>query len=205
MAAFSGQLSALRYVDKLTADEESDWADRMRLALGIAGNRIAVRVAHEGKPLAATPAPVRRVPYPRFVRSIPGPDAEYELYGGRLRIMAVEVYDTMVSIRWRAAPEPDVSAVFSDEAAQLAHDVEGTEAWAAEELKKKAEKRLRMFRLYNFALADDVGTEYYEEGSGRRGGGNGITGEADFTPAPPATASRLTVTWLELEVEIPLS
>jgi hypothetical protein len=66
---------------------------------------------------------------PRFVRSVPGPDAEYELRGGRLRIMAVEVYDTMVSIRWRSAPEPDVSAMFPDEAAQLAHDVEGTEAW----------------------------------------------------------------------------
>ena len=111
----------------------------------------------------------------------------------------------MVSIRWRAAPEPDVSAVFSDEAAQLAHDVEGTEAWAATELKKNAEKRLEMFRLYTFGLSDDVGTEYQSTGGGRRGGGNGVTGEADFAPTPPEHTSRLTITWLDLTVDIPLS
>ena len=52
-----------------------------------------------------------RIPNPHFVRSIPGPD-EYDLYGGRLRIRAIEVYDTMVSIGWRAAPMPDAAAIF---------------------------------------------------------------------------------------------
>jgi hypothetical protein len=204
MASFSSGLAALRYVNELTDDEEQDWADRMRLALGITANRIAVRIADDGEPPAVMPAEPRNVPFPRFVRSIPGPDAEYDLYGGLLRIVAVEIYDTMVNVRWRAAPEPDVFAAFPDEPAQLAHDVEGTDAWAAEELKKKAEKRFRTFRLYNFGLTDDVGTGYHSTGGGRGSHGNGTTGEVNFSPAPPANASVLTITLLDVEVEIPL-
>ena len=84
LASFSGGLAALRYVGEVTADEENDWRERMRVALGITANRIVVRVAGQDEPpLSVTPAPVRRVRYPRFVRSIPGLDTEYELYGGR--------------------------------------------------------------------------------------------------------------------------
>ena len=205
MPGFSGQLTALRYVNELTADEETDWADRMRLALGMTANRIVLRVARDSQALPPTRPQMSRGPFAQFVRSIPGPDTEYELYGGRLRIVAVEVYDTMVNVRWRAAPEPDVSAVFAEEADQLAHDVEGTDAWAAEELKRKAEKRLRMFRLYDFGLTDDLGTAYHSKGGGRGSHGIGTTGEANFAPAPPANASLLTITLLGLEVEIPLS
>jgi len=75
----------------------------------------------------------------------------------------------------------------------------------AEELKKKAEKRLRMFRLYDFGLVDDVGTEYHHMGGRSGGGTNGTTGEAEFSPAPPSTATMLTITWLDLTVGVPRS
>ena len=204
MASFSGALSALRYVDELTTDEENDWNERMRLALDMTASRTVLRRAGEGEPLPSAPSPVGHDPYPRFVRSIPGPDTEYELYGGRLRIVAVEIYDKMVSVRWRAAPEPDLWAAFPEEAAQLAHDVEGTDAWAVEALAQKAERRMRAMRLYNFGLTDDVGTEYHGTGGGHRGGGNDVTGEARFSPAPPPNATRLTITWLDLTVDIAL-
>jgi len=115
------------------------------------------------------------------------------------------MYDTAVAIRWRVAPEPVISSVFPDEAAQLARDVEGTDAWAAEHLRTKAERGLRMMRLYQFSLADDVGTAYRPMGGRHGGGDNEMTGEAKFVPAPAATASTLTFTWLELAVYIPLS
>jgi hypothetical protein len=205
MAGFSGALAALRYIGELSADEESDWQERMRIALDVTRNRVVLRVAREGEPLPATPAPLHIRPFPRFVRSIPGPDTEYELYGGRLRIIAIEVYDTMATVRWHVAPQPDISTAFPYEATQLAHDVEGIDSRAAEELKRKAEKRLRISRLHNFGLVDDVGTEYRPSGGGSRGGSYGTTGEADFAPAPPAFASKLTITWLDLTVDVPLS
>jgi hypothetical protein len=205
MASFSGALAALRYVDELTSDEESDWSERMRLALDITANRLVIRRTGMDELRPVPRSLVVNKPYPRFVRSIPGPEAEYECFGGQVRIIAVEVYDTTVSIRWRAAPEPDLWAAFPEDASQLAHDVEGTDAWAAEHLKVKAERGMRGFRLYNFELADNVGTEYHSSGGGHQGGGNEATGEARFIPAPPTSASMLTITLLDLAVDIPLS
>ncbi len=118
--------------------------------------------------------------------------------------MAVEIYDMAVAVRWRVAPEPVISSVFSEEAAQLARDVDGTDAWAAEHLRTKAEQGLRKMRLYRFGLADDAGTEYRPVGGGHGGGNNEMSGEARFVPAPPKTASTLTLTWLDLAVQIPL-
>ncbi len=120
-------------------------------------------------------------------------------------MLAAEIYDTQVAVRWRVAPEPTISSVFPDEVAQLARDVKGTDAWAAEELRRNAEGRLRMMRLYRFGLADDVGTAYRSMGGGHGGGANEMSGEAKFAPAPPEPASTLTFTWLDVAVEIALS
>jgi hypothetical protein len=62
---------------------------------------MTLRIAREGEPMVATPAPLRLIPYPRFLRPIPATDAEYELHCGLLRITAVKLYDTMVSVRWQ--------------------------------------------------------------------------------------------------------
>jgi hypothetical protein len=90
---FSEKRGGLQDNGELTSEEGRDWTKRMRVAVG---NTVVERV----------------------------PDAEYDLYGGRLRIEGVEVYGwcgppdstghTMVIIRWRAAPEPDVSVVFAE-------------------------------------------------------------------------------------------
>src|SRR5665213_3221078 len=97
-----------------------------------------------------------------------------------VRVIAAEIYDTGIVIRWRVAPEPDVSSVFPVETAALEVDVEGLEEWAAHELRQKAERSFRWMRLYNFDLSDDVGTDYFLHGGGRGGGSNGITGDAMF-------------------------
>jgi len=69
----------------------------------------------------------------------------------------------------------------------------------------KAEQGSRKMRLFRFGLADDAGTEYRPMGGGHGGSHNEMSGEAKFAPAPPTTASTLTLTWLDLAVQLPLS
>jgi hypothetical protein len=208
LAGYVAALRAFKYLEALSEEEERDWHDRMLIALGItppppAGPGVTQAV-YTGDPNAA-PRPEAAPPVlPRFMRSVPGPNAEFEQHGGVLRVVAAEIYDTMVAIRWRVAPEPDVYAAFPSEAIQLAHDVDGLETWAADELRKKAKQRLRMMRLYIFELTDDVGTEYWSPGYGHGGGPNGMRGEAEFLPSPPPSATKLTLTWLGMPIEIPL-
>lgn len=207
LASYFAALRAFKYLEALSEDDERDWHNRMLLALGITppppAGPGASQAVFIGDPNAAPRASAAPPVLPRFVRSVPGPNAEFEQHGGVLRVVAAEIYDTMVAIRWRVAPEPDVFAAFPSEALQLAHDLEGLEAWAVDELRRKAEQRLRMMRLYNFELTDDAGTEYWSSGHGHGGGAYGITGEAEFLPAPPSTATNLTLTWLGMAVEIP--
>ena len=227
MAAFSGRLSALRYVDELTAEEERDWRERMWVALGISPK--VERSAQEGRAHMRRGLQEMR-PWPRpplLIRSVPVPDAEYEDHGGRLRMTAVHVYETNVLIRWNVAPEPDISTVFPEELAQFAHDVEGMDTSAVDHLRRVAVDLLRKSRLYRFGLEDDVGTEYVSDG--RYGpafvvpakyddDGNLIHisnmaldepskafGQARFSPSPPTNATVLIFKWLDARVDIPLT
>lgn len=43
---------------------------------------------------------------------------------------------------------------------ELEADLVGVDAWAAEELRRKAERRLERMALYRFGLSDDLGTTY---------------------------------------------
>jgi hypothetical protein len=208
LANYSGALGAFRYLNELTQDEERDWRGRMRLALEFTppapaapGTSQAVYVGDPNLRSVPDSAPGLA----RFVRYVSGPNGEFERHGGRLRVIAAEIYDTKVAVRWRFAPEPDISSAFPAETAQLAHDLEGTEGWAADELRKKAQKGLHSLRLYRFGLSDDIGTDYRPWGGSSGGGGGETTGEAMFLPAPPPAASALIFTWMDLSVEIPLS
>jgi len=127
-----------------------------------------------------------------------------DVFGGRFRIISLELYYTMLTIRWRVAPEPDLAAVFPSETAQFVRDVEGVDEWAQKELRRKAERQLRFQALFEFTLTDDLGTQYMHMGGGSSGGPLGTTGDAWFERVPPPTATRLEFTWLHLTVELPL-
>jgi len=208
LSHFAGVLAAFRYVGDVTQDEEHAWYRKMLVALGYeppepapAGVSQAIYVGDPEK--RPTPPPPENAPV--FVRSHPGPDQEFEVHGGRLRIIAVEVYDVAVVLRWTASPEPDLSLAFPDEAAALESDLAGLEDWAADDLRRKGEHKFRTMRLYRFDLADDVGTEHLQHGRSHGGGGGVMSGEAEFRPAPPPTASALVLSWLDLQVELPLT
>lgn len=206
MAAFSGALGAFRYLGEISEEEQLDWDKRARAAVGLSpaptlGGRVTTGVV---PPSGVARGPVAAGPVRRFVRSVLGPDTEFDLHGGKLRVLAADIYDTTIDIRWRVGPEPDVAAVFPSEVAQLVHDAEGTDDWAAEELQRKGKQRLQMMRLFEFELSDDLGTEYMSSGASGGGGGGERSGNASFAPAPPQDASVVTLTWHGVEVAIPL-
>ena len=209
LSHFAGVLAGFRYLEVVTQEEEATWNRKMLIALGYEPPEPAtpgtVQFIYTGDPKKRPPTPPAPEATPQFVRSVLGPDQEFEVHGGRLRVIAAEIYDTGVVIRWRVAPEPDISSVFPVEAAAFDADVEGLEDWATQELRRKAEQRLRMMRLYTFVLSDDIGTGYVMKRGGHGGGSNGMTGDASFQPAPPSAASELEFTWLTAKVQISLA
>lgn len=203
---FGAKLDALRYVEAISDEERADWHNRLLIALGIdppppaePGTSRAIWTG------PGSPPPPQRFDPPKFVRSWPGPDREFDFHNGRLRVISCELYDTMFTVRWRVAPEPDLAAVFPSEAAQLARDIEGVDEWAKKELQRKADRFLQSQRLFAFALHDDLGTEYRHRGRGSGGGPHGTRGEADFEPPPPPTATRLEFSWLDLTIDLPIA
>jgi hypothetical protein len=201
-------LAAFRYVGDVTQDEENEWYRNMLAALGYElpdppppGTAQAIYVGDPEKRPAQPPFPSRA---PVFDRSQAGPDEEFEVHGGRLRVIAVEFYDSVVVVRWRVSPEPDITSVFPRETAALEQDLVGLEDWVSEDLRTKGRRRLSMMRLYKFTLGDDLGTPYFPKGMSHGGGPDDMDGQARFMPAVPATASLLTFSWLGLDVPIPL-
>ena len=193
--------------------EEHLWFHKILVALGYEPPDPAppgtAQAIYVGDPTKG-PAVVRQPDSaPEFIRSLSGPDAELDLHGERIRVIAVEFYDSEVVVRWWVSPEPDVAAVFASEMEALEQDLVGLEDWAATELRDKGLQKLRMMKLYKFGLRDDLGTHYVPSGSGH--GGRPpfchyeMSGSARFAPPTPSGASMLTLLWLGLDVPIPIT
>ncbi len=204
---FGGVLAAFRYLEAITDEEQQDWFRKMLVALGYEAPPLAIpglsRAIYVGDPAKRPSVPEPR-PAPSFVRSHSGPDEDFEFHGGRFRVISVEFYDSAVVFRWRASPEPDVASVFPDETTALEQDLVGLEDWAAKDLRWKGHAKLKMTRLYRFGLTDDLGTSYVQMGMRHGSGTYGTTGEVEFS-APPPEASLLTLSWLDLEVPVPIT
>jgi hypothetical protein len=206
VANFTGSVAALRFLGEVTVEEEEDWARRLHVALEIAPKRWESHGTRDAEAFSYVgTSTYDKDPVPRFLRSIPGPNVEYELYGGRLRIIAVEIYDTGFNLRWHAAPEPSVLAAFPEDFRLIDRDLDGIEWRKAALVREKFNDRLRGFRLYQFDVSDDVDTQYRKSGDHHGGSINGITGEAAFVPTPPANASVLRIGWFGAEIRLPLS
>jgi hypothetical protein len=209
LSHFAGVLAAFRYVGDVTQDEEHIWYRKMLVALGYEPPDPAppgtAQAIYVGDPAERPVPPPQPESAPAFVRSQPGPDAEFEVHGAKIRVIAVEFYDSAVVVRWRVSPEPEITAAFPHEAAALEQDLVGLEDWAAEDLRRKGQQKLSMMWLYKFALTDDLGTPYFQMGSGHSGRPHEMTGESRFQPAPPSGVSLLTFSWLGLEIPIPIA
>jgi hypothetical protein len=132
LSHFAGILAAFRYMGDLAQDEEHDWGNRMRTALGPevydVGPPGPSRAVCVGE-LANGPDRQQLERDPEFIRSMPGPDREFDVHGGRIRIIALDFYDSVLAVRWRVSPHPEVTSVFPDEADALELDLVGLEDW----------------------------------------------------------------------------
>jgi len=209
LSHFAGVLAGFRYLGSVTQEEEQLWFRKMLIALGYEPPGPAppgtAQAIYVGDPVKRPAAPSQPDSAPEFIRSQLGPDEEFDWHGGRIRVIGVELYDAEVVVRWRVSPEPDVEAVFPSEMEALEQDLLGLEEWAATELRDKGKQNLRMMRLYKFGLRDDLGTPYVAKGSGHGGRPHEMTGSVRFEPAPPPGVSMLTLSWLGLDVPIPLA
>ena len=203
---FGGVLAAFRYSGSITQDEQNTWNRKMLAALGYelsdpapAGVAQAIYVGDPAKRQSQPKVQSAAV----FIRSQPGPDREFEVHGGKLRVISLEFYDSMVSVRWRVSPPPDITSAFPAETSAIEEDIVGLEDWAAEELRRKGHQKLSMMRLYHFGLSDDLGTNYVPLGLRHGSSSIGTAGEVEFQ-APPKEASELSFSWLDLDVRIPL-
>lgn len=116
LAHFAGVVAAFRYGGDVNQDEEHEWYRKILVALGyelpdppLFGTAQAIDA---GDPAKRPIQPPRSETAPVFIRSQPGPDEEFEVYGGKLRVIAIELYDSVVPVRWRASPEPDIALAF---------------------------------------------------------------------------------------------
>jgi hypothetical protein len=128
------------------------------------------------------------------------PTIEYR--GGRVTLVAAIVYADGVVIEWVVGPAPDLSWLPPDAS-------EGSSTFFPQfRNRPESIERMRRFkRLSTFwgsaTLSDDVGTKYRWAG-GDAGGGEdvGYRGDEVFSPAPPASATELTVRVHDLDFTI---
>lgn len=210
LMCFQAAWAALQGVGAVSAEEASDWTNRMLVALGeeplepepdIPGVHRARMISFGGK---APPRPPDPPPESKFLALVPAnePDRPME-YGGRIQILGIELYSDKVTVNWRLAPLPDYEAVFADELAQQEPDLEGLPPEYRKILRDKLTHQLQMRRRF-VNLTDDAGTQYLSMGGGAGGGGNERRGHTDFRPAVPETARTLYAGWDDLQFEVSL-
>jgi hypothetical protein len=101
-----------------------------------------------------------------FQRLVVGPSEDQPFFRGRLRIIAVELYDEYVVVQWRYVPLPDSD--MGEEPAMRFLDVQ-----------------------QSISLADDSGTGYHAVSGNTSGHPEEIIGRKYFMPAVSEGARRL--------------
>jgi hypothetical protein len=211
MAHITGALEAFRALGAVSDDEFLDWFERAGEAAG--GSRGAVWTGYTATASASSRADIGRaanapaVPWPpplaQFVRLVPAPNEEREWFSGRLRFIAVELYDIEAVILWRMAPLPDVTQALPGETEAFARDIEGL---PDEERRRMHLRRPNVLHLANrFGVTDDAGTAYAVRGGGASSTDRMAVGQLAIQPAPPPSAQQLSVDALGEVFTIPLS
>jgi hypothetical protein len=209
---FSGTLDGLLYVNAIDWEEHYVWTGKMLTALGFA---VPERPSSTTTPFGTTmtmpliyladgdppqPPPIVR-PKSHLLNSVPGPDVDYPFHGSLFRVDQVETYSSSVVVSWRLTGSPNVAEIFPREMEELEADLVGLDDWAADELRRKIERRLGQWGLYKFTLSDDLGTVYEPQGSSRGNRFGVMEGLQVFNPTTPHTAWTLTLGWHDLQIE----
>ena len=218
LANITGALQALKVSRAVGSVEYDEWLERAGDAAGLFGKPTtppsgsggmhagpqAARGATATAVSTATPhAP--RLP-PRFLRLIPGPD-EQEFHGGRLRMLALELYDSQMVVQWRAAPLPDPPAIAQRELSLLDGATEGLPAPERERLHTAQALESISYLWQSFVVSDDLGTAYRLVGSSGDAGpsGNEMSGRLVVEPTAPVPASIIDVGVLDVHFRFDLT
>lgn len=207
LASIGGALEAFRVAGALSDEEFTDWMERAMQAAGIErrvtppsarNNPVTAAIAESttvrsvrlpgspGSPPVAGPEPPGQ-----FRKLLPGRDEEVDFFGGRLRIVGIELYERGCYVLWRMAPLPDLALALPEESAALERDTEGLPE------SERQHVRLRhrgLFQLASrFRVTDDVGTQYRTCGGSSSGNSDELAGRLRLAPAPPEHARVVTV------------
>jgi hypothetical protein len=209
--SFSGALSGLRYVNAISWEEHAICTDKMLIALGFTpperrktddhSHFIPLIYLGDGDP-SRDPSPLGQPSV--LLRSIPGPSTEFEFHNGVFRLTSIEIFSDRVIAKWRMNDPPSVSEVFPEPLAALESDLEGLEDWAADELRRKAERHLGRLNFFHFSLSDDLGTQYESVQCRQDNRFAVMDGLQTFQPGPPHTAWSLTLSWQDRSIEFSL-
>lgn len=208
LAHVGGALEAFRLSDALTEAEFMDWGRRVGEAAGLIlppadapRGLYAAHFAEDPPKPGAPPAPppASRFPqvdwssYTRFNRVVAGPDNELEIAGGSFRVLSLELYENRMRFHWRIAPRYDVDALYAEDARTHTRDTEGLPHAEREQLLQRWRGHQQGRMWHELSVTDDVGTAYEHIGGGSSGHDNEILGSQLVAPAPPDSASVVTI------------
>ena len=126
--------------------------------------------------------------------------------GGRMRVLAIERYETKFAVKWEFSfPEDTASLLSAGDEAEVQDRVRSRSYKNAAERDKRQVEWRRLGFLRRLTVTDDLGTEYEHVG-----GGGGVSAfvanwRSTFTPAISGATSSLTIRHGEMVVQVPLS
>jgi hypothetical protein len=173
-----GVLESLMGVGAITRDEALAWKELLTVSLGVAPARFGASAGASRYPSSPTPRT-----FAHFIELISADEPARVLPGVcSFQILGVERYDMQVAVLWRMFPFLDPE---SNELKSVSPFDAGPDMSA-------------------MGLSDDLGNNYRKIGGGAVGGGGERAGRIVFTPAPPEGAKILTISWEDMNFEIPL-
>ncbi len=214
LSNMSAALQALKVAGAMTPAEYDEWGQRASTSAdlfgigkpeGGSGQMYVAQRAFAAPGLPATTLQAQALA-PRFSRLVMGPD-EQDFYGGRLRILALEVYDTQVVVAWRVAPLPDPSAIAGRELDLLRGATQGLPEPERKRLGAELALESMSYLWQAFVISDDLGTVYRLLGSSADAGrsGNEISGRLVVEPSVAPAASMIDVDVLDIHFRFDLA
>jgi hypothetical protein len=198
----AGALDGLRVGEVITDVEYDDWMGRTRKAARVtyAGGEEAqpagggLQAGWVGGSAQAVPSSLLHKA-PRFLRTITGPDEDRPFYAGRLRMPALDLYDSHMVLHWRVTPLHNPLVSEAEDLADADRDSEGLPEREREGHRQMERLRSMWDVSHHFVVSDDVGTGYHRSQSLSEAGSSDDerVGHVVLRPSAPESASQVTV------------
>jgi hypothetical protein len=196
--SFQAAIAAFIVVGAIDREEAHIWTNRMLLALGheeLGPSLYDIDLDHAIRfdTDSEVPLPMPLGQPPRLLRIVPVVGVDLAIQGeGRLQILGVELYDSIVAFNWKMDPPPDPAAQFAPELEEISSETEGLPDAERRLLRERYLRMLQHRSMNSFDLTDDSGSTYVRLGP--------TFGRSEFAPGIPSGARSLTIHFQDLEV-----